>query len=139
MSFARLALASHVLYEREIVEQRQEIEALKRKNAELELKLFWKDYGVAQLKEAMQSESYRRRQSHPNESQRYNLWYEWMGPIVKACDMEASCCDDENTHLICKMQNYYMVSYATRLRNAKSVEDPELQKLKTLFRCLLHT
>jgi hypothetical protein len=140
---ARLALVSHVLYEREILEQKREIESLK-------LKLFWKDYGIRNLQTAVVCEANRRRFLNINEPMPdMEHWFLWMGPMIESCGMEAVLIDqdtdqlalvppiDINVHFACR-ERYYVSHYGAKLWKATSVDDPELRKLKALFDALSH-
>jgi hypothetical protein len=138
--FSRLAICSRVFYEREIIEQRNEIEALK-------LKLFWKEYGINQLQRAMICEGHRYRRLQPNKPHNTEDWYSWMGPLIKAHDLEVETFTrhpentplptqiDLNVHFGCRFK-YFVTSYGSKLWKATSVDDPELRKLKALFHAL---
>ncbi len=68
MQLARLALACS------IIEQQKEIESLK-------LKLFWKEYGVNELRTAMMRVRRRRDFTYTFDD------YEWMGPLIESCEL----------------------------------------------------
>ena len=130
---ARLAAVSHVLYDREVLELRggnerlrQENERLKQENSELNLKLFWKEHGIHELHVAMFRERHRRDFNYIFDD------YEWMGPLFESCGLEKN---SHNAHLVCR-NDYFITDYGTKLWKAKSVDDPELRKLKALFGAL---
>ena len=139
--FARLALCSHVLYEREIIEQRREIEALK-------LKIFWYEYSAHNLRTAIVCEAARRRRLGQNDDTlTIQDWYLWMGPVIQSCGLEVGLIDQEDdkpalvppidldVHLACRSK-YFVTHYGAKLWKAMSVDDPELKKLKELFKAL---
>ena len=138
---ARLALVSHVLYEREILEQKKEIESLK-------LKLFWKDYSIRNLQTAIVCEANRHLNKHDPTLDREH-WFLWVGPMIESFGMEAVLIDQEpdqralvppidiNAHFACR-ERYYVSHYGAKLWKATSVNDPELRKLKALFDALSH-
>ena len=138
---ARLTTVSHVLFEREILEQKKEIESLK-------LKLFWKDYSLRNLQTAIVCEANRRRRLNiPDPTLDMEHWYLWVGPMIESFGMEAALIDQEtdqralvppidiNVHFACR-ERYYVSHYGARLWKAKSVNDPELRKLVALFDAL---
>jgi hypothetical protein len=138
---ARLTTVSHVLFEREILEQKKEIESLK-------LKLFWKDYSLRNLQTAIVCEANRRRRLNIHDSTLdMEHWYLWVGPMIEACGMDVELIDQEpdqramvppidiNVHFACR-ERYYVSHYGARLWKAKSVNDPELRKLVALFDAL---
>ena len=142
--FARLALCSHVFYEREIIEQQKEIESLK-------LKLFWKDYDVSELVKCMKFASRRRLVSQS--SSYYDIldmdYFMWTGPVIQSYGLEVQVVDwqpgdpmtmpprvDLDTHFVCR-RKYHITSYGSKLWKARSIDDPELKKLKALFDAFL--
>ncbi len=139
--FARLALCSHVFYEKEIIEQRHEIESLK-------LKLFWKDFDIFKLQEAIKRACRRHVWSSSEHSMLDWDWFYWASPIIQSCGLEVEVVDWQpgdhatlppqvhlDTHFVCR-KLYHITSYGTKLWKATSVEDPELKKLKALFYAL---
>jgi hypothetical protein len=74
---SRLAAVSHVLYEREVLELRGEIERLHRENQGLKLKLFWKEHSVFMLDAAIVRA---RRHFAPENS---GIWNEWIEPMLQ--------------------------------------------------------
>ena len=157
--FSRLALVSHVLYEREIVELRQ-------KNEELELKLFWKDHCAPKLLHAICSgnswfricncEECRLFQRYSGFVQRSNCmlechFMEWFAGLLQghgltSVDNNATWVDCPHidgtdgspldVHFVNATGEWDHILYGTRLTNAKHVNDPELKKLKALFEVL---
>ena len=151
---ARLTTVAHVLYDREVLELRQENERLKQENSELNMKFFWQEYGLKNLHHAM-TRVFRRRDFDyiPNN-------YEWIRPLIESCgltlvfhrgdfDYIGEYCEwmrlpiescglekpSYNTHFVC-LDNCNIVAYDAKLLKAKSVDDPELLKLKALFKVL---
>ena len=130
---SRLAAVSQVLYDREVLELRggnerlrQENKRLKQENSELNLKLFWKEHGIHELHVAMFRVRRRRDFNYIFDD------YEWMGPLFESCGLEKN---SHNAHLVCR-NDYFITDYGTKLWKAKSVDDPELRKLKSLFDAL---
>jgi hypothetical protein len=152
--YALLALASKVLYEREILELRTENERLK-------LSLFWKTYGPEQLYTAMQDAN-----AHITQckcfmcavSGRYDLetnicacsFVPWFEKQLAKCGLESATIDDQSKHfqhesmLAWDIDTHFVhdgglddhwlqFSYGSKLHRATSIENPELQKLKRLF------
>ena len=113
MQLARLALCARVLYEMEIIEQQKEIESLK-------LKLFWKEYGVNELRIAMMRVRHRRDLTYTFDD------YEWMGSLIESCGLT------RDAHLVWN-DDYFITSYGPKLCDAKSVNERELKKLVALF------
>ena len=119
-----------MLYDREVLELRGENERLRQENKrlkqELNLKLFWKEHGIHELHVAMFRVRRRRDFNYIFDD------YEWMGPLFESCGLEKN---SHNAHLVCR-NDYFITDYGTKLLNAKSVDDPELLKLKALFKVL---
>ena len=154
--FSRLALVSHVFYEREIVELRQ-------KNEELELKLFWKDHCAPKLLNAICSGNSWFRICNCEECrlfQRYSgfvhrserifecHFMEWFAGLLQghgltSVDNNATWVDCPHidgtdgspldVHFVNATGEWDHILYGTKLTNAKHVNDPELKKLKALF------
>jgi hypothetical protein len=148
---SRLAAVSHVLYEREVLELRGENARLLRENEAiveaLKLKLFWREHSVFMLAAAIVRAD---RHFAPENS---GIWYEWIGPMLQTHGLTleivqpfpAQICVsmprgaprhiELDTHLVCASR-YTVRAYGAKLWKAKSVDDPELQKLKALFDAL---
>jgi len=146
---SRLAAVSHVLYEREVLElrgeterQREEIERLRQQHQALMLNLFWKEHGVNALNDA----AWRVNMDHHNLARVHGIYRAWIEPILQACGLEVGLVggpmpyrgpqeSDLDTHLVCAGP-YVFAAYGAKLWKAKSVDDPELLKLKALFDAL---
>ena len=135
---SRLVTVSHVLYEREVLELRRENLLMHKENQELKLKLFWKEHDIYALNLAICASPKRQ----PPHADLYIIWNQWMEPMLKTCGLEveavstrASRQSDLDTHLVCSSP-YLFHAYGAKLWKAKSVEDPELLKLKALFDAL---
>ena len=146
---ARLAAVAHVLYDREVLELgrenarlREENERLRQQHHALTLKLFWKEHSVNELNDAAR----RVNMDHPNLARVRGIYRAWIEPILQACGLEVELVgglmpyrgpqeSDLDTHLVCGGL-YVFVAYGTKLLKAKSVDDPELRKLKALFDAL---
>jgi hypothetical protein len=157
--FSRLALVSHVFYEREIVELRQ-------KNEELELKLFWKDHCMPKLLDAINTgnswfkicdcrecrlfQRYSGRPSDPGHISECRF-VEWFAGILESHGLTSignsatwvDCPHIDgtdgsplNVHFVNATGEWDHILYGTRLTNAKHVNDPELKKLKALIDAL---
>jgi len=159
LQFSRLALVSHVLYEREIIELRQ-------KNEALELRLFWKDHCVPKLLNAINScntwlkicncEECRLFQRYTGFVQRSERIFEchfmeWFSDLLtthgltfvdnNATWVECPHIDETDgspldVHFVNATREWDHVLFGTKLTNAKHVNDPELKKLKALFEAL---
>ena len=149
--FSRLALVSKVLCDRELFElrrvnekQRQEIDALK-------LELFWREYDISKLRRiiSLVRIHYSTRDHITDQTD----WALYIEPILREFGMEVQITDDNPTrgiieepfaseyymprseldvHLTCT-RHYTITSYGAKLWKAKSVDDPELLKLKALY------
>jgi hypothetical protein len=134
---ARLTTVAHILYDREVLELGRENARLRQENErlkqELNLKLFWEEHSIRELHEAM-SNVIRR----PDFDYILNN-YEWMRPLIESCGLEWREAQWEiiphNAHLVC-LGSCLVIDYGTKLLKAKSVDDPELLKLKALFKVL---
>ena len=146
---SRLATVSHILYDREVLELRQEnerlvreVERLNQENEAHKLKYFWVEHSVYELQRFMLL--YRRR--HPNVTRDHEIWNVWIEPMLHTCGLSVQSVGgmlpyrdlqecELDTHLVCTTP-YLFVTYGTKLWKAKSVDDPELLKLKALFNAL---
>jgi hypothetical protein len=146
---SRLTTVAHVLYDREVLELgrenarlREENERLRQQHQALTLKLFWKEHSVDELKAA----SFRVSMNWAYIERVQIIWRPWIEPILQACGLEVEHVDcplpyygpqqrDLDTHLVCGGL-YIIVAYGAKLLKAKSVDDPELLKLKALFKAL---
>jgi hypothetical protein len=146
---ARLTTVAHVLYDREVLELRQKNERLWRENEKLHLEnealklgIFWKYHHVEKLRFAMFVYSSR----HPNLASDNVILNAWVEPMLQNCGLEVESVhnqltfynseqSDLDTHIVCSSP-FKFVAYGTKLWKAKSVDDPELQKLKALFDAL---
>jgi len=149
---ARLTTVAHVLYDREVLELRQKNERLWRENEKLHLEnealklgIFWKYHHVERLRFAMFVYSSR----HPNLASDNVISDVWIEPMLQNCGLAFESIynlftfydsdqSDLNTHIVCSSP-FKFVAYGTKLWKAKSVDDPELQKLKALFDALAYT
>jgi len=136
--FARLALVSKVLCDREAIELRQENERLYQENQVLKLAVFWRDHNIDVLTGAMMIT---RKYYQPGVFN--GVCNAWIEPILQECGLTVEVVggllpyrgpqpSELDTHLVCTSQ-YMFVAYGTKLWKAKSVDDPELRKLKALF------
>ena len=143
---SRLALVSKVLCDRELFqlrrvneEQRQEIEALK-------LELFWREFDIMKLRRIISLVC-----SHITDENDYISYIE---PVLKEFGLEVQITDEVNpgdgsmqpapfceycmprseldVHFTCT-RHYTITSYGAKLWKAKSVDDPELLKVKALY------
>jgi hypothetical protein len=138
---SRLTTVSHVLYDREVLTLRQENERLHQENEVLKLKLFWKHHDIRTLQSNITTLliHYRRQAAVLLNDQ--VQWATYMEPIMQSYGLEVGIADEHrrpssqsnlNVHLVCN-RKYFITSYGAKLWNAKSVNDPEIQKLKLLF------
>jgi hypothetical protein len=151
---SRLTTVAHILYDREVLELRQENERLHRENErlcqenerlireiqEFKLEQFWKLNDPERLRFAM----FCYKSRHPNlASDNVNAWVE---PMLQNCGLEiesvynqltfyVSQQSDLDTHIVYSSP-FTFVAYGTKLWKAKSVDDPEICKLKALFDAL---
>ena len=146
---SRLATVAHILYDREVLELRQENERLLRENEKLheeiqefKLKLFWKCHDIDTLRSIM-FVYYRR---NPNLHTSKTIWNNWIESMLQDCELEVTSIGcplpyrgseqiDLDTHLVCSSP-YLIVGYGAKLWEATSIDDPELKKLKALFDAL---
>ena len=149
---SRLATVAHILYDREVLELRQENERLCQENESLrqenerviresqEFKLeqfcIWND--PEKLRFAM----FCYRSRHPNLASD-NVWVE---PMLQNCGLEVQSVYNQSTFYVSQQSDldthivysspFTFVAYGTKLCKAKSVDDPEICKLKALFDAL---
>ena len=138
--FARLALVSKVLCDMEAIELRQENERLYQENQVLKLAVCWTNYNIDILSGAMMIT----RKYYSGQPRVFNeVWNAWIEPILQECGLTVEVVggllpyrgpqpSELDTHLVCTSR-YMFVAYGTKLWKAKSVDDPELRKLKALF------
>jgi hypothetical protein len=136
---ARLTTVAHVLYEREVLELRKENEALK-------LELFWKKHDIRTLQSNIVALHlhYRMQATRPRVGNGQHEWTTHVEPIIQSYGLEVGIVDQEgpiqpqsdlNVHFVCT-RKFFIASYGAKLWKAKSVDDPELRKLKALFGAL---
>ena len=148
---ARLAAVSQVLYDREVLEigrenarllrENEAVEALKLEVEALKLERFWKEYDLPKLTRVVTRERIRNRfltnerPIDPNWD-----WDVFTGPLIQSYGLEIVMVDRQtlhtsqnnfNVHFVCS-ELYYIECFGSKLLNAKSIDDPELQKLKAL-------
>jgi hypothetical protein len=157
---SRLATLSHVLYDREVLELRQE-------NARLKMELFWKDYGVRDLSVSMFNGNdhsigapkcrcfsccltRRRNEMVSLPFQRecsFKPWIEQrilnlgmtivdadpMKSIVHVCNPGATAYDQDAHFVRVSKCDFVDLTYGAKIFAAKDPADPELQKLVRLF------
>lgn len=130
---ARLALCSRVLFERTILEQQQQIVAMREEMRALKLRLFFSEYSVGNLQILMMRAGYRHAPRRPFED-----WFLFMDPLMDGFTVVRVDGDefpdkvDLDVHFACNSRSE-IVSYGAKLWNATSVDDPELQRLVTIF------
>jgi hypothetical protein len=146
---SRLTTVAHILYDRDVLELRQENERLRCENEnlhqeiqEFKLKLFWKYHDVDTLRSLM-FVYYRR---NPNLHTSRTTWNVWIESMLQDCELEVESVGgmlpyrgseqiDLDTHLVCSSP-YLFVGYGAKLWKATSINDTELKKLKALFDAL---
>ncbi len=149
---SRLALVSKVLSDRELFqlrrvneEQRQEIDALK-------LELFWREFDIRKLRQIIGlARRHARTRYHITDE---NDWTSYIEPFLKEFGLEVQITDEVNpgdgsmqrapfceycmprseldVHFTCD-RVYHITFYGAKLWKAKSVDDPEVLKLKALY------
>ena len=130
---ARLALCSRVLFERTIIDQQQQIVALRDELQALKLRLFFSEYSIGNLQIAMMRVGYRKTPRKPFED-----WFLFMDPLMdgfKVVRVEGEMFPDKvdlEVHFACNGRGE-IVSYGAKLCNATSVDDPELKRLVVMF------
>ncbi len=138
---ARLTTVAHVLYEREVLELRQENERLHQENEALKLELFWKKHDVSTLRSNIVALCVHYRAIRPLVGNDQDVWTKHVQPIIQSYGLEVRIVDQESpiqpqidldVHLVCT-RKFFIASYGAKLWKAKSVDDPELLKLKALF------
>jgi hypothetical protein len=150
---SRLALVSKVLCDRELFELRRVIERQRIEIEELKMEMFWREHDISKMRRIIMLVSihYRTRSDvvHSDESS----WQQFIEPILRDFGLEVEITDDPvvrgflevpfasgylqphsdlDVHLTCT-RNFTIASYGAKLCKAKSLDDPELQKLKALF------
>jgi len=148
--FSRLALVSKVLCDRELIEMRQENERQRHEINALKLELFWREYDISKLRRiiSLVRIHYRTRDNITDQTD----WTLHIEPIMREFGIVVQITDDNPTrgifeepfgeyymprseldvHLTCT-RHYTITSYGAKLWKAKSVDDPELLKLKALY------
>ena len=138
---ARLTTVAHVLYEREVLELRQENERLHQENKALKLELFWKKHDIRTLQSNIMALRMHYRAIRPRLGNDQDEWTKHVAPIIQSYGLEVEIVDQEglgqplsdlNVHFVCTGK-FLITSYGAKLWKAKSVDDPELWKLKALF------
>ena len=152
-----LALASKILFDREVLELRSE-------NERLRLCLFWKTYGPEQLLTAMQDTNALRIRCkcitcavcgrHDGRANACLCSFEpWFHAQLALCELESSAIDPQSRHFHLEgmtvwdtdahfvhdggpNERWMQFSYGKKLHAATSIENKELQKLKRLFSIL---
>ncbi len=134
----------------------RENEVLKSENEALKLKLFWKEYGPKQLNAAMSAanqvkggpECYclpcaltGRYEGQYWEPKEYCAFKEWFEKVLTDHEMsigEGTPDVPISDHHFSNLSGgiWLRWTYGSRLRKARSVRDPELAKLKSLFKTL---
>jgi hypothetical protein len=144
--FSRLATLSHVLYDREVLELRRENERLRKENQALKLEKFWKEYDLPRFRRLVTLERIRYRLNtnerpfNTSDISSSQDWHQWMGPLIQSHGLDYEVVHDSyptpsNVHFVCDNLDGIKF-YGTKLLNAKSTEDPELQKFKALVDAL---
>lgn len=163
---ARLTTVSKILYDREVLELRKEVERLR-------LSLFWKDHNVRSLRKIMQEANrfhpeapkcrciactISRRNDHltPFDDQWVCSFKPWWEEKLAECDItffegcppsgvleftSHECNTDHvldiDSHFVnMARRDWNCFTYGAKLFKAESVQDTELQKLKKLFEIL---
>ncbi len=138
---SRLTTVSHILYDREVLTLRQENKRLHQENEALKLKLFWKHHDIRTLQSNMVALFYHYRRQAAVLLNDQDEWTTYMQPIMQSYGLEVGIADEQsrpssqsnlNVHFVCT-RKYFITSYGAKLWKAKSVDDPEIQKLKLLF------
>ena len=150
---SRLATVAHILYDREVLELRQENERLLRENEsmrqenerliresqEFHLEQFWKSNDPERLRFAM----FCYKSRHPNLASDNVISDVWVEPMLQNCGLEVQGVYNQSTFYVSQQSDldthivysspFTFVAYGTKLCKAKSVDDPEICKLKALF------
>jgi len=137
---SRLTTVAHILYDREVLELRQENEKLHEEIREFKLKLFWKCHDIDTLRSIIRVYYRRNTNLHTSCSN------DWIESMLQDCELEVVSIGcllpyrgseqiDLDTHLVCSYP-YLFVGYGAKLLEATSIDDPELKKLKALFDAL---
>ena len=139
MSFARLAVCSRVLYEREVVEQQKLIKEQAKEIKSLKFEIFSYKYSLDKLWQILLCQGVRRL----SEDLTLERGYMWLRPLIDSCGLELVVVDEHHAprseldvHFVCRF-GCCISSYGAKLWKATSVDDPELMKLKALFDMLV--
>jgi len=144
--FSRLALVSNVLCDRELLELRQENKRQRREIDALKVELFMDDHNINKLAMAvsLMCLHYRALLNVRHDDQ--TEWSLWIEPMLSEFGLCAQIDDeylDDRSDLdvhITRTSYCIITSYGTKLWKAKSVDDPEMQKLKAFLRhCEMHS
>ena len=148
--FSRLALVSKVLCDRELFELRRVNEKQRQEIDTLKLDLFWREYDISKLRRVISLvRIHYRTRDHITDQTDWALYIE---PILREFGIDVQITDNNPTrgileepfgeyymprseldvHLTCT-RYYTITSYGAKLWKAKSVDDPELLKLKALY------
>jgi len=142
---SRLALVSKVLWNRELIELRQENTKQSREIEYLKLELFWREYNIPTLNRKIGSvRQFCRIRSvsggpFPGETIfNQREWGLWIEPVMREFGLVYQITDDDQSdvHIICNA-NRDVTSLGAKLLKATSVDDPEVQKLKAFYDELL--
>jgi hypothetical protein len=144
--FARLSAVSKVLFDKELIELRREYEVLKLSHQSLELKLFWEEHSVENLHAALKRNGIRGRfLVHVGGGLVECTLFPWFPTLAKGCGLDIAENDSEplkvnyksevDSHCIVR-RGRGVIAYGAKIWNAKTISDPELQKLKVLFEIL---
>ena len=150
---SRLALVSKVLCDRELFELRQVNEKQRLEIDALKLELFWNAHDISKLRRVISLVRIHYRE-HANARYDYQTeWILWIEPIMREFGLDVRVTDDPLTngiidepfasnyslpksdldvHFTCNA-NHVFTSFGAKLWKAKSVDDPELLKLKALY------
>jgi len=147
-AMSRLALVSKVLCDRELFELRRVNEKQRLELNALKLDMFWREYDISKLRRiiSLVRIHYRTRDNITDD------WTSHIEPIMREFGIVVQITDDNPTrgileepfgeyymprseldvHLTCN-RYYTITSYGAKLWKARSVDDPELLKLKALY------
>lgn len=141
---------SSVLQDRLVTDLMARNRELEAKNSMLEMKVFWCEHSIEMLNKAMEKcnrdhknsprcacRTCRPRVTNPSKRCSFKSFFlELLEKHGLMVDLVNGWNDNASPDIHVSVQNcdYFSVSYAPRLMEAKSVEDKELQKLVGLFR-----